>query len=79
MADLVVHFVKARGSGAKTFKLKALSLEPGSRETLGKTISLAQLTTRRHYAGAHRVEALLNGKRIALGRFDLRAGRATQR
>ena len=32
MADLVVHFVKARGTGAKTFKLKMLDLAPGARE-----------------------------------------------
>ncbi len=34
MADLVVHFVKARGTGAKTFKLKAVDLPARGRVTL---------------------------------------------
>ena len=72
MADLVVHFVKARGTGAKTFKLKALELPPGGSASLSKKIGLQQLTTRKHYPGEHRVDALLNGRRLPLGRFELR-------
>lgn len=72
MADLVVHFVKSRGTGAKTFKLRALNLAPGAAETLSRKIALTQLTTRRHYAGKHRVEALLNGAVRKLGDFELR-------
>jgi len=71
MADLVVHFVKARGTGAKTFKLKALELPPRSSVELRKNISLQQLTTRKHYPGLHSVEALLNGRRVAVGKFSL--------
>jgi len=71
MADLVVHFVKARGTGAKTFKLKAVDLVPGGSLRLSKKIALKQLTTRKHYPGVHRVEALLNGKRVKLGQFIL--------
>jgi len=71
MADLVVHFVKARGTGSKTFKLKAVNLAPRAQVELGKTIALKQLTTRKHYPGVHRVEALLNGQRKALGQFLL--------
>jgi 3-methyladenine DNA glycosylase AlkC len=71
MADLVVHFVKARGTGAKTFKLRAVELAAGGEVRLGKKILLEQLTTRRHYPGVHRVEASLNGKRVKLGQFVL--------
>jgi hypothetical protein len=73
LADLRVHFVKsAGGTGPKVFKLKAVSLEPGARVALRKTISLATLTTRKHYPGRHRVAALLNGESRALGSFALR-------
>ena len=72
MADLVVHFVKARGTGAKTFKLKALALPPRASVELSKKIALKQLTTRQHYPGIHLVEALLNGVRRKLGSFSLR-------
>jgi 3-methyladenine DNA glycosylase AlkC len=76
MVDLVIHFVKSRGTGAKTFKLRALDLAPGASQALAKKITLTQLTTRRHYAGKHRVEALLNGVVRKLGAFELRgAGR----
>jgi len=71
MVDLVVHFVKARGTGAKTFKMKALNLAPGARVAVAKKIGLRQLTTRKHYPGVHKVEALLNGQRVALGAFTL--------
>ncbi len=71
MADLVVHFVKARGSGAKTFKLKALELAPRASVELRKKIGLTQLTTRKHYPGVHQVDALLNGRRVGVGSFRL--------
>lgn len=71
LVDLLVHFVKARGTGAKTFKMKALTLAPGARVTVAKKIGLRQLTTRKHYPGVHEVEALLNGRRVALGEFTL--------
>jgi 3-methyladenine DNA glycosylase AlkC len=72
MADLVVHFVKARGTGAKTFKLRAVDLPARGGVKRGKKIALKQLTTRRHYPGVHRLEALLNGRRVKLGEFVLR-------
>jgi hypothetical protein len=65
MADLVVHFVKARGTGAKTFKLKALELAPRASVALSKKIALKQLTTRQHYPGSP-IEALLNGRRNSI-------------
>jgi 3-methyladenine DNA glycosylase AlkC len=71
LVDLVVHFVKARGTSAKTFKLKCLELPRRGHGRVGKTISLRQLTTRRHYPGLHRVDALLNGERFKLGSFRL--------
>jgi 3-methyladenine DNA glycosylase AlkC len=71
MVDLVVHFVKVRGTGAKTFKMKALTLAQRERVTVAKKITLKQLTTRKHYPGVHRVEAMLNGRRVALGNFTL--------
>ena len=71
LADLVVHFVKARGTGAKIFKLKAVALAARASVELRKKIGLRQLTTRKHYPGVHEVEAQLNGRRIPIGRFSL--------
>jgi 3-methyladenine DNA glycosylase AlkC len=72
LVDLVVHFVKARGTAPKTFKLRAVALAPGERAAFEKRIGLAQLTTRRHYPGVHRVEVLINGRRLPVGQFRLR-------
>jgi 3-methyladenine DNA glycosylase AlkC len=80
IVDLRVHFVKANGgTGVKVFKLSAIELAPGASVSLRKTVSLADLTTRRHYPGEHVVELQLNGVARSLGRFTLRARPRTQR
>lgn len=73
LVDLCIHYVKANGkTSPKVFKLRCVELPPGRSIKLGKTLSLADLSTRRHYPGIHRVEALVNGKPFALGEFHLR-------
>jgi 3-methyladenine DNA glycosylase AlkC len=72
LVDLRIHFVKANGkTSPKVFKLKELELEPGASARLGKTISLAQHSTRTHYPGRHRVELLVNGRASEAGAFDV--------
>jgi len=74
IVDLVVHFVKANGAtSAKVFKLAVLDVAPSEEVTVRKTISLAQLSTRRHYPGKHRVELQMNGVTQELGMFTLLA------
>ena len=70
VVDLIVHFVKARGtSSPKVFKIARVELTPTERVELGKTISLAVHTTRKPNAGRHAVDVLVNGERFALGAF----------
>lgn len=72
LADLRVHYVKANGKTApKVFKLKAAGLVSGTSLQIGKNLSLADLTTRRHYPGRHCVDVLLNGRPVPLGSFML--------
>jgi hypothetical protein len=72
LVDFAVHYIKANGqSRAKVFKLKTLELAAHATQRVGKQISLAEMTTRKHYPGVHRVEAILNGHAQALGSFDL--------
>lgn len=72
LADLRVHYVKANGHSApKVFKLKTVELGPGASLRLEKNLALADLTTRRHHPGRHRVEVLLNGRAVKLGEFQL--------
>ncbi len=73
LVDLRIHFVKARGgTSPKVFKLRAVELAPGGSATFRKRVTLADLTTRKHYPGEHRVEALVNGSVLPLGGFVLR-------
>nr|MBP8285726.1 DNA alkylation repair protein [Rhodoferax sp.] len=74
MVDLAVHYIKANGQGsAKVFKLKALELAAGQSAPLAKTLSLAEMSTRRHFPGWHRVDVILNGQAQGLGGFELTA------
>lgn len=72
LADLRVHYQKAGGKTApKVFKLKTVELAAKAALRFEKKLSLADLTTRRHHPGKHRVEVLLNGRAVALGEFLL--------
>lgn len=72
LVDFQIHFVKADGrTRPKVFKLKSVELAPGETVCMGKTVSLAQMTTRRHYAGTHRVDLLVNGECMPLGSFEV--------
>jgi 3-methyladenine DNA glycosylase AlkC len=74
LVDLVVHYARPRGTPhAKTFKLRQLVLAPRATVVIEKRLSLADLSTRRHHPGEHRVELLVNGARHALGSFRLQA------
>lgn len=72
LVDWRVHFVKSNGkTSPKVFKGKILALAPQETLPLRKTISLAEMTTRRHYAGTHRVDVLVNGRPLSLGTFEV--------
>jgi 3-methyladenine DNA glycosylase AlkC len=73
LVDFRIHYVKASGATSpKVFKLKTIELAPRQSVALAKKISLQEMTTRKHYAGIHRVDAVLNGTPVALGKFELR-------
>jgi 3-methyladenine DNA glycosylase AlkC len=70
--DLAIFFVKANGQpSAKVFKLKNAEVAPGERIQVGKTIELADLTTRKHYPGWHAAELRVNGAAFPAGGFEL--------
>ena len=80
LVDLKVHYAKAGGkSSPKVFKLKSLTLAPRAKVSFAKTLSLADMTTRKHHPGTHRVEAILNGQAIALGNFQLAGVQRTRK
>ena len=76
LVDLAVHYAKASGqASAKVFKLKTLTLGAGQTARFAKKLSLAEMTTRKHHAGPHKVDVILNGRAQPLGVFELLKGR----
>ncbi len=72
VVDYAIHYVKkSGGSSAKVFKWKELCLEPGETVTLIKSQVVRDFTTRKHNAGLHRVDVLVNGEVLAEGGFLL--------
>jgi 3-methyladenine DNA glycosylase AlkC len=72
LVDFAVHFVKANGrTSPKVFKLRSVQLAPGATERLEGRVSFADMTTRRHFPGRHRIELLVNGRAIPLTEFDV--------
>ncbi len=72
LVDFRIHFVKANGTTApKVFKLKEIELAPGATVRLQKRVSLAEMSTRKHYTGRHIVDMLINGHPHPLGTFAL--------
>ncbi|MEK5061780.1 hypothetical protein BK126_24720 [Paenibacillus sp. FSL H7-0326] len=67
-----IDFVKSSGKvSRKKFLLSDKTVEGGSRLTGSRTHRWADLTTRRHYPGLHRIVLLLNGQEIAYTELQL--------
>jgi 3-methyladenine DNA glycosylase AlkC len=70
LVDFRIHYLKSSGrSVPKVFKLTALELSPRKSVALSKSVSLENMTTRRHFPGRHAVDALVNGRVCPLGAF----------
>jgi len=70
--DYAVHYVKAAGHAApKVFKWKTLELAAGAAVTLRRSQVVKDFSTRKHHAGVHRVDVMVNGERGATAEFEL--------
>jgi len=68
--------VRGAAAGLAAQNLRWLDLAAHETQRVGKTISLAEMTTRKHYPGTHCVDAMLNRQVQALGSFELLTGRS---
>lgn len=72
MVDYRIHFVKANGKTApKVFKLNKLTLKAGEKLDFVKKQSIRPISTRKYYAGLHRVEIQVNGQILGGVDFEL--------
>lgn len=70
--DYRIHYVRqGSASHAKVFKLRACQLAPGERLVLTRRQQIRDFSTRKHHAGRHEVELLVNGDTLARSHFDL--------
>lgn len=79
LVDIAVHFVKARGTSAKVFKVARVRLSPGGHVDLGASVSLAVHTTRVPRPGRHGVDIVVNGKALPAGAFVVHAPAARKK
>jgi 3-methyladenine DNA glycosylase AlkC len=72
VVDYAIHYVKQSGAASvKVFKWKEATLAPGANLTVAKRQRIQDFTTRKHHAGEHVVELMVNGERFAQSRFFL--------
>lgn len=72
VVDYAVHYVKKSGTPSrKVFKLKEMDLDPAGTCELSTGQLIRDFTTRKHYAGHHRVELIVNGEVLAESGFEL--------
>jgi 3-methyladenine DNA glycosylase AlkC len=70
--DYAVHYVKKSGTASrKVFKLREVDLPAGAPFELSISQVVRDFTTRKHHAGHHAVDLLVNGERLATSGFDL--------
>jgi 3-methyladenine DNA glycosylase AlkC len=75
VVDYAIHYAKATGAiSRKVFKIKQVDLQPGEQVTIMKKQTFNDFTTRKHYAGKHLIEILINGKKVTEAGFRLRVG-----
>ena len=72
VVDYIIHYCKKGGGlSPKVFKLKDLTLEGGTKQSISKKQRLQDFTTRKHYPGRHQLQLQVNGKIVYTGYFHL--------
>lgn len=73
MVDYRIHYVKKNGSlSPKVFKLKEVDLPAGKSIHISKKQRFQDFTTRKHTAGKHLLEILVNGEVVKSVQFQVR-------
>ncbi len=69
--EYAVYFMKARGKQSKkVFKITEKNYAPGKHE-ISRKHNFADMSTRKHYAGEHRIAIIVNGEEKAAITFEL--------
>ncbi len=61
--EYVIHYLTPSGNiSRKVFKIKEMEMKTGQQDSIEKRQGFANLTTRKHHPGTHRLEILVNGE-----------------
>jgi 3-methyladenine DNA glycosylase AlkC len=72
VVDYVIHYARPTGKkSSKTFKLKELDMKSGETVNIKKSQSFKNFSTRKHFAGKHALEIMVNGKCLGKSEFLL--------
>lgn len=72
MVDFVIHHQKANGTlSAKVFKWKTIELKPNQTFCWQKKHAFKPITTRKYYAGPHKISVVVNGQCVQQTEFEL--------
>lgn len=72
VVDYKVHFVKKSGElKPKVFKIKLFELKPAARIEISKKHLFKHFSSRKHYAGDHELEIIVNGNSMEKKKFQL--------
>lgn len=67
-----VYYVKANGSAnRKLFKITENNYQPAKKVAFSRTLRFNDMTTRKHYAGVHKITVVINGKEYAETSIEL--------
>ncbi len=70
--EYAIDYITSTGKNSrKVFQIREKELVPNSQEMISRFQRFIDLTTRKHYAGKHRIAILINGKEMAEGFFIL--------
>ncbi len=70
--DYAIHHQKANGTlSPKVFKWKTISLSPAKEVVISKKHAIKKITTRKYYAGEHKLELIINGVSMCIVDFEL--------
>jgi 3-methyladenine DNA glycosylase AlkC len=72
--EYMIEYLTSSGKiSKKVFQVRERNMSPGMSEFISKRQSFANLTTRKHYPGRHKLSIVLNGKAITSFTFLVKA------
>jgi hypothetical protein len=71
--EYAIDYLNSTGkTSTKVFQIREKTMNPGAHESITRFQRFANLTTRKHFAGRHKLSILLNGKEVASATFQVR-------